>query len=340
MKAAIVNAFGPVEDMTVMDVADPTPGPGEVLIDVAAADVNYPDLLVIEGKYQIKPPLPFAPGKAVTGRIAALGDGVTEMAAGDRVIAYVEYGAYAEKVVAPAQSTFPLPEPLDFARAAASALTYQTAYFALFERARFTPGDTVLVLGASGGVGMAAVQLAQARGAGRVIGTARGKAGCALAREAGCDAVIDVANGDLREGLRQGVRDAMAADGADATGGVDIVIDPLGGDYTAAAMRAMAWCGRLVVIGFAAGDIPALRSNYLLLKNIAVLGLQWSDYRDRTPAKVAAAQAEINEHWQEGRLHPQMTDAFPLDGAARALADLRDGRIKGKIVLTTDAGDR
>ena len=332
MKAVIVSAFAPFDHAVYAEVPDCQPESGEVVIDVVAADVNFPDLLVMEGRYQIKPPLPFSPGKAATGIVSALGEGVSGLSIGDRVIVFAEYGLYAEKARVPVAMCLPLPAAIPFEAAAASALTYQTAYFALKDRAGFRAGDRVLVLGASGGVGLAAVQLAKALRAGSVIGCARDAEGAVLAHEAGCDHVIVLDTPDIAANPRDAFREAVhnVTDGQ----GVDIVIDPVGGDLTGIAIRALDWCGRLVVIGFAAGDIPTVKANYLLVKNIAVSGLQWSDYRDRTPERVVAAQADIFDLWQAGKLSPQVSARFDLSEFKLALKLLNEGRAKGKIILT------
>lgn len=330
MKAVLVSEFAPFEQAVLAEVADPVPGRGEVLVDVRAAEANYPDILVIEGRYQVKPPLPFSPGKAAAGIVSALGGGVTGLAVGDRVAVQVAYGAYAEKLVARAESCFPMSEGMAFETAAALGLVYQTSLFALVERGGFRPGETVLVLGASGGVGSAAVQLARALGASRVIACTRGEDGAGVARSLGADHVVDVGMDDLREGLRAEVDAATDGHGA------DVVIDPVGGAAHAAALRAMAWCGRMVIVGFAAGDIPQIRSNYLLVKNIAVSGLQWSDYRDRQPEKVAEAQRKIFSLWTEGRLDPHISSVLPLARFREALEALRQGKAKGKIILSTN----
>ncbi|WP_385932426.1 NADPH:quinone oxidoreductase family protein [Tianweitania sediminis] len=310
-------------------MADPSPGRGEVLVDVAAAEANYPDILVMEGRYQVKPPLPFSPGKAAAGVVSALGEGVTRLAVGDKVAAQVEYGAYAEKLLARDESCFRIPDGMTFETAAALGLVYQTSYFALLERCQFQPGETVLVLGASGGVGSAAVQLAKAMGASLVIACTRGPEGAQVARSMGADHVIDTNRSDLREALRTEVSAVTNGHGA------DVVVDPVGGEAHAAAMRAMAWCGRMVIVGFAGGDIPAIRSNYLLVKNITVSGLQWSDYRDRSPEKVAQAQEAIFALWQAGKLDPHISKVLPLEQFGEALSALAEGRAKGKIVLST-----
>jgi NADPH2:quinone reductase len=326
MKAVLVRAFAPFEEARVEEVPDPEPGPGDVIVDVVAAEANYPDILVIEGRYQVKPPLPFSPGKAAAGRVAALGPGVTGLRLGDRVSLQVEYGAYAEKVRVRAEHCYAMPDSMSFDVAAALGLVYQTAHFALLDRAGFRPGDVVLVLGAAGGVGMASVQLAKALGARLVIGAA-GPAKAAVAEAVGAEAVIDASGADLRDRMREEV--ARLTDGH----GADIVIDPVGGALTTAALRALAWRGRLVVVGFASGEIPDIRANYLLVKNIGVMGLQWSDYRDRAPAQVAAAQREIFDLHLVGKLDPHIGRKLPLEAFREALALLRDRKAEGKIVL-------
>ncbi len=327
----MVRAFGPIDQAAVEEVPDPVPGPGEVLVAVRAAEANYPDILVIEGAYQIKPPLPFSPGKAAAGVIEAIGEDVAGFKPGDRVAVQVEYGAYAEKLIAPAATCYLMPEGLPFDKAAALGLAYQTAHFALVDRAGLQRGDCVLVLGASGGVGVASIQLAKALGARTVIGGVRAADDAEIAKAAGADHTIGLLMDNLRDGLRDAVRDATGGHGA------DVVIDPVGGDFNAAALRAMAWRGRMVIVGFASGDIPTIRSNYLLVKNIAVSGLQWSDYRDRDPQWVARVQAEIFDLYTRGMIDPPIDRTLPLARFADALTSLRDGAVQGKIVLSVDA---
>lgn len=327
MKAVLVREFGPVAQARVVEVADPTPREGEVVVDVLAAEANYPDILVMEGRYQIKPPLPFSPGKAAAGRISAIGTGVEGLRVGDPVAVQVEYGAYAEKLRARAEACFPMPASMPFEIGAALGLVYQTSHFALSERAGFRPGESVLVLGASGGIGSASVQLAKAMGASVVIGGVLGDENVEVARSIGCDHVVDLAMEDLHNGLREAVHAVTGGKGC------DIVIDPVGGDANAAALRAMAWCGRMVIIGFASGTIPTIKANYLLVKNIAVLGLQWSDYRDRKPGLVGKAQEEIFALWRQGKLNPFVSQTLPLDRFGEALEALRNSRVQGKIVL-------
>jgi NADPH:quinone reductase len=326
MRAIVVDAFGPPERLRVGARPEPAPAPGEVLVRVRAAPVNYVDLLVIGGTYQFRPSLPFVPGKGPAGVVAALGHRVRDWRLGERVLAMAEEGGWAEIVALPADQCYRLPPTMSFVEAASMSLVYDTAWFALRERARLEPGETVLVLGASGGVGLAAVQLAHAAGAQVLAGIARPERAPAV-RAAGADAVIDLSVADLREGLRAQVRAATEGHGA------DIVLDPLGGDFFAAALRALAWHGRLVVIGFAAGGIPTVRANYLLLKNIEVSGLQVSDYRKRRPREVARCFAEIFGLYDRGRIRPAAATMFPLERAGEALALLRDRRITGRAVL-------
>ena len=328
MRAIVVAAFGPPEGLHLAEAAAPVPGAGEVLVEIHAAPINYVDLLTIDGSYQFCPICPFIPGKGPAGVVAALGPGVTNIAVGDRVLAMAEAGGYAERVAVAADQCYRLPAAMSFVAAASLSLVYDTAWMALRERARIAAGESVLVLGAAGGVGRAAVQLARALGAGVVLAGITRPERAKTARAAGADAVIDLARPDLRDSLREEV---YAATGGE---GVDIVIDPLGGAVTEAALRALAWRGRLVVVGFAAGGaFPTLRTNYLLLKNIEVSGLQISDYRKRRPAQLAECFAEIFALWERGKIAPAAATLFPLEEAARALALLRDRKITGRAVL-------
>ncbi|MFL5266380.1 MAG: NADPH:quinone oxidoreductase family protein [Stellaceae bacterium] len=327
MRAIIVDKFGAPERLRVRDVAEPVPRADEVLVTVHAAPVNYVDLLVIGGTYQFLPPLPFTPGKGPAGVVAALGRNVTSLQVGDRVLAMAEQGGYAEAVTVVANQCYRLPPSMSFTEAASLSLVYDTAWFALRERARLESGETVLVLGASGGVGQAAIQLAYEMGARVLAGILRPERAAAV-RAAGADAVIDLSAAHLRDSLRTQV--FAVTDGR----GADIILDPLGGTIFEAAVRALAWRGRLVVIGFAAGTIPTIRTNYLLLKNIEISGLQISDYRKRRPAQVAACFAEIFSLYEQGKVKPATATAFPLVRAGEALAALRDRRIAGRAVLT------
>ena len=326
MRAIVVDEFGPPEGLRLREAAVPVPGPGEILVETYAAPVNYVDALVVGGTYQFLPPRPFIPGKGPAGIVAALGAGVTDLRVGDRVLAMAETGGYAEAVAVAAGQCHRLPAGMSFAEAASLAVVYDTSWVALRGRARVVPGETVLVLGASGGVGHAATQLARAMGA-RVLGAISRPERAAAVRAAGADVIIDLSRPNLRDTLREQVH--AATDGR----GADVIIDPLGGEVFGAAIRALAWCGRLVVIGFAAGGIPTLRVNYLLLKNIEVSGLQITDYRYRRPDELKACYAELFSFYDRGLITPAPAVPFPLDRAGEALAAVRDRRIEGRAVL-------
>ncbi len=327
MKAVVVQAFGPAGEAGVANLPNPEPGHGEVRIATKAADINYPDILVMEGLYQVKPPLPFSPGKAGAGIVDAIGDAVTAFKPGDRVAFEVEYGAYAEQMICAGELCCPIPSEIPFETAAALTLAYQTGYYALLDRTQFKQDDAVLVLGATGAVGMASVQLAKALGAKTVLAGVRSMEKAEIARQSGADQVINLGMDDLRDGLRAAV--FAATDGH----GADVVIDPVGGEAHSAALRAMAWRGRMVIIGFASGDIPQIRSNYLLVKNITVSGLQWSDYRETDPAGVRHAQEHIFALAQAGKLKPHIARVFEMEEFAGALELLKEGKSEGKFVM-------
>lgn len=327
MNAAIVRQFGTPSAVTeVARLPRPVPGKGEVLLQVQAVSLNYVDLVVIAGRYQFKPSLPFTPGKGPAGVVVAVGEGVATPKVGARVLAMAEIGSYAEYVTAPANQCYALPDSMPFADAAAMALAYDTAWFALHERGRVKAGETVLVLGASGAVGHAAVMLAKAAGA-RVLAGITNPAKAPMLVDAGADAIIDLAAPDLREALREQVRAATGG------GAVDVVIDMLGDVYFEAALRALAWRGRLVVVGFAGGRIPEVKANYLLVKNIEVSGLQISDYRKRMPAEVAACFATIFALHAAGKVRPMPITTLPLADVAQALAWLAGRQVAGRLVL-------
>lgn len=333
MKAVIVRKFTDFDRAEVGDLPDPVPGKDQVVVDISAAETNYTDILYIEGTYQRKPQFPFSPGLAGAGRVSGLGEGVDTGLLGKKVLVMPDHGTWAEKVLAPSGYCFPAPEEMPCEVVASFGLSYQTAYFALTDRAQLSPGDIVLVLGATGGIGMAAVQLASALGAGKVFAATRGPKGAALAKEFGADAVFDSAMENLHDGLREAVRNATDGRGA------DVVIDPVGGEVSAAAMRALAWCGRLVVVGFASGEVPRFAGNYLLVRNIAVSGIQWTDYRARQLARTHAAQTHMFELWQDGRLRPRITATYPLERYGEALAAMKSGSASGKIILMTGRGN-
>ncbi len=313
MKAILVHELGSIDNGVLSEIAVPQPGPGQVLIDVHAVPVNYVDIVTISGKYQFKPKLPYTPGKGPAGVVSALGVGATGFAIGDRVIGMNEHSGYAQANVVDAVNVYKLPGALPFEEAASMSLGFDTSWMALRERARIKPGETVLVLGATGAVGSAAVQLAKAMGAGVVMGAVSSLARSAGVKEAGADAVIDLSTPDLRESLREQVFAATGRHGA------DIIIDPIGGDAFEAAMRSIAWRGRVVVLGFAAGAIPSIRVNYLMLKNCEISGMQISDYRRRMPELMQQCFAEIFQFYVEGKVKAPPFETMPLADYAKAM---------------------
>ncbi|HTK12899.1 MAG TPA: NADPH:quinone oxidoreductase family protein [Xanthobacteraceae bacterium] len=332
MRAVVIREFGPIESHALGDLPDPRPQAGEVVVDIKATAVNFVDILVVTGKYQFLPERPFAPGKLPAGIVHSIGAGVTRLKPGDRVLTLAEIGGYAQQVAVAADQCFKLPDGLSFVDAAAMSLVYDTSWFALKDRGRLKAGETVLVLGATGGVGLAAIQLAKAMGA-KVLAGVSTPAKAQLVRDAGADAIIDLSVENLRDALRDQVHDATGGQGA------DVIIDPLGGDIFDAAIRALAWRGRLVVVGFAAGRIPTIKANYLLLKNIEVTGVQVSDYRKRTPELMAECIRDIFAMYAAGKLKPAPTVTYPLKEFATALADVRDRRVAGRIVLEQTASN-
>lgn len=327
MRAALVKEFGPPSSLVVEEVPDLEPGPGEVVIEVAAVSINFPDILVVEGSYQNLPPRPFSPGKEAAGRVLAVGAGVERLAVGQRVLALVEYGAYAEQLRVPADLVMELPDAMSYEEAAAFGLVYSTAYFGLVRRGQLQPGETVLITGAGGGVGSAGVQLAKALGA-RVVALAQDDRKGEVARAQGADVVLTSTPETLRD-------DVLAAtDGK----GVDIVLEMLGGDFLTQIVRATAWEGRIVIVGFASGGQNPLKPGHLLVKNIAVLGLQSSDYRDRTPELMRSTMTEMFELFEQGLINGAVDTTFPLEDAAEALQYVKDGKVRGKAVLTTGRG--
>jgi NADPH2:quinone reductase len=326
MRAAFVREFGGPETLSLEDAPDPVAGPDDVVVDIQATAANFVDLLVIGGKYQFLPPRPFVPGKLPAGIVASVGANVRDLKGGDRVLTLAEQGGYATKVSVPAKECIRLPDAMSFVEAAAMALAYDTAWFAICERARAKAGESLLVLGASGGVGLAAIQLGKAYGM-RVLAGIANPAKQGLVREAGADAIIDLAAPDLRDSLREQVYAQTGRQGA------DVVLDTLGDDFFDAAIRAVAWRGRLVVIGFAAGRIPTLKVNYVLLKNMEVSGLQVSDYRKRMPDLMRQCYSEIFKLYEAGKLSAPPTTTFGLDDAQNALIALRDRQTLGRAIL-------
>lgn len=324
MRAMLCHAWGGPENLTLADVPAPEAGPGEVLVEVAAAGVNFADSLMVAGQYQEKPPFPFAPGMEAAGIVLAAGAGVSRVKPGDRVLALPDWGAYAEKVVARENNVFRLPDAMGFEAAAGFAITYGTAHGGLRWHANLRAGETLLVHGAAGGVGLAAVETGKAIGA-RVIATAGGPEKLAIAEAHGADELIDYRVEDIRERVK-----AMT-DGQ----GADVVFDPVGGDVFDASMRCIAWGGRILVIGFAAGRVPQIPANILLVKNVAAMGVHWSTYRKRAPERLAEEFAELFQWYETGKLKPHVSHRFDLSEAQTAIEMLTSRKSTGKVVLTT-----
>jgi NADPH2:quinone reductase len=324
MKAVLCKQYGPPSTLVVEEVPSPRPGPGQLLVEVHACGVNFPDTLIIQGKYQFKPELPFSPGAEVAGVVREVGDGVHGFRPGDRVIAATTWGGYAEETLAPAERTIRMPEGIDFPTAAAFLLAYGTSHHALKDRAALKPGETVLVLGAAGGVGLAAVEIAKAMGA-RVIAAASTREKLEVCREHGADATIDYSTEDLRARVK------ALTDGR----GVDVVYDPVGGELSEPALRSMAWRGRFLVVGFASGDIPNIPLNLPLLKGCSIVGVFWGAFMRNEPERNEEELRELVAWLLDGRLRPRISAVYPLERCADALDDVTSRKVTGKVVLTT-----
>jgi NADPH2:quinone reductase len=328
VKAVLCKQHGPPESLVVEDLPSPTPGPGQVVISMKAASVNFPDVLIIQNKYQVKPPLPFSPGSELAGVVKTVGEGVTRFKPGDRVMAITTYGAFAEEVASDEARLVPIPDGMDFPTASAFLLTYGTSDHALSDRGQLEPGERLLVLGAAGGVGLSAVEIGKALGA-YVIAGASSAEKLALCRDHGADAGIDYAAEDLRERIE-------ALTGGD---GVDVVYDPVGGRYTEPALRSLRWRGRLLVVGFAAGEIPKIPLNLTLLKGCSIVGVNIGGFARRESDHFAARVGQLTRWFQEGRLRPHVSETMPLERAPDALARMAARQVKGKIVLLTGHHD-
>ncbi|MDR5652081.1 NADPH:quinone oxidoreductase family protein [Ruixingdingia sedimenti] len=321
MHAYRIEAFGTAPRLC--EIARPEPGPGEVLVRIAACGLNFADLLMLKGEYQERPATPFTLGMEVAGTVAALGPGVAGPAPGTRVAVFAGSGGLAEWGVFPAARALPIPDAMPFAEAAGFQIAYGTSHLALDHRARLQPGETLLVTGAAGGVGLTAVEIGKRMGA-RVIACARGADKLAVARAAGADHLIDSATEpDLRAAVK-------------ALGGADVVYDPVGGDTFMAALRATRPEGRLIPIGFAGGGVPQIPANLLLVKNLTVIGLYWGGYMNFRPEVLTGSLAELLRWYAAGELHPHVSDIFPLAEAGAALACLRERRSTGKVVVTME----
>jgi NADPH2:quinone reductase len=323
MRAIRCNHYGPPETLVTETLPDLQPGAGEVVIDVKAASVNFPDVLIIENKYQFKPELPFTPGAEVAGVVRSVGQGVTHLRPGMRIVAYTRTGGFAEQALAPAGACVPLPDDADFAVAAAFTLAYGTSHHAVVDRAALKAGETMLVLGAAGGVGLAAIQIGKALGA-RVIAAASSDAKLAVCTEYGADATIQYERDDLRE------RIAALTDGR----GPDVIYDPVGGAYAEPAFRSIGWRGRYLVVGFANGEIPKLPLNLALLKGASIVGVFWGEFAKREPQRNAAAFEQMTGWLRAGKLRPHISARYALEDTPRALNDMAARRVTGKIVIT------
>jgi NADPH2:quinone reductase len=322
MRALVCKEYGPPESLVIEEQDDPVPGPGQVCIDVAAAGINFPDVLSIAGKYQVKTPTPFIPGNEAAGVVAAIGDGVTRYKIGDKVIINSTGGAFAEKCVASELTTAPLPDDLSFEQGAGFSVTYGTSAHALKQSANLQPGETVLVLGAAGGVGITAVEIAKAMGA-KVIAAASSDAKLEFARSAGADETINYSKVPLKETVKE------LTDGK----GADVVYDPVGGELADQAFRATAWHGRYLVIGFASGDIPEFPANIALLKEASIIGVWWGTWAMKNPKLQVQNMMEMVALVKAGTLTPRVTESYLLDEFAAAFKAITERRALGKVTL-------
>ena len=322
MRAVLCTRHGMPEDLVLAEIPEPVPGPGQLLVDVHASALNFPAVLMIQGKYQSQPPMPFSPGGEIAGTVAGLGSGVTGWQIGDRVFGGTGSGGFAERVVVPAGAMRRMPAAMDFAAASGISTTYGTSYYALKQRAALQPGETLLVTGAGGGVGIAAVELGAAMGA-RVIAAASSAGKLALARSAGASDLIDYSDGKLKEKVKA------------LTGGrgVDVIYDPVGGALFDDCIRSIAWYGRVLVIGFADGEIPKLPTNLVLLKSCQVIGVFYGAWTARDPESTAQNMREIVGLCESGKLQPRIGARFPMEDFAPAMRCLMERRALGKVVL-------
>jgi NADPH2:quinone reductase len=326
MRVAQIFEFGGLDALRLQDVAEPRPGPGEVLIKVRAVGLNFADTLILRNRYQVTPPLPFSPGSEITGIIEAAGAGVTGFKPGQRVVAYTGGNGCREKVVTKASNAVAIPDGVSDEAAAALSVTYGTALHGLKDRGRLQPGETVAVLGAAGGAGLAAVEIAKLMGA-RIIAVASSEEKLALARAHGADESIDYAAEDLKTRLKALTKPK----------GVDVFYDPVGGDYAEAGLRAMAWDGRYLVVGFASGAIPCLPLNLVFLKGCAIVGVYWPAFVEREPERHRANMVELLDWCRSGLIAPHIHARFALGETAAALALIEGRKVTGKVIVDPQA---
>lgn len=327
MKAVLCRRYGPPDSLTLEDVPALVPGPKQVVIAVHAAGVNFPDTLIIEGKYQFKPDMPFSPGGEVAGVVKRVGDEVTDLQVGDRVLAPLGWGGYAEEAIAESWRVMPIPSTMEFATASAFVLTYGTSHHALQDRAQLRPGETLLVLGAAGGVGLAAIEIGKAMGA-RVIAAASSDEKLAVCAAHGADALIQYERDDLRARIKQ------ITEGR----GVDVVYDPVGGAFSEPALRSTAWNGRFLVVGFAAGNIPSIPLNLPLLKGCAIVGVFWGAFARNEPERNARNMRQLFDWFEQGKVRPHICARYPLTRAADAMKAVANRSAKGKVVIVVAEG--
>ena len=325
MKALICNEFGSPDSLILAETEAPTPAKGEILIDIKAAGVNFPDILTVQGKYQFKPELPFIPGAEVCGIVTAIGEGVTSRKVGDKVFATLQVGAFSEQCVVNEHATVALGATMSFEQGAGFAITYGTSYYALKQRANIQSGETLLVLGAAGGVGIATIQIAKAMGA-KVIAAASSEEKLDFACEAGADLRINYST----EKLKDRVKELTGGKGA------DVIYDPVGGDISEQAFRSIAWDGRFLVIGFASGPIPAIPLNLALLKGASMIGVFWGAWAARSPRESRDNFDELIAMVDSGKFSPLVTEVYPLDDFKAAFASISERRAKGKVILSND----
>jgi len=324
MRAVLCKELGTPESLVLEEVPGLIPGPGQVLISVQACGVNFPDTLIIQGKYQFKPDLPFSPGGEISGVVKQVGSGVDSLKIGDRVIAFSTWGGFAEELVVDQNRTVIISDKMDYERASAFVLTYGTSYHALKDRAHLREGETLLVLGASGGVGLAAIQLGKAMGA-TVIAAASNPEKLSACQENGADYVINYAQDDLRQSVKEITKGR----------GVDVIYDPVGGSFSEKALRDMSWGGRFLVVGFAAGEIPKVPLNIPLLKGCSVVGVFWGEFTKREPDLNKQNNQELMDLFDQGKISPHIHRVYPLEKAGEALNELLQKRVIGKVVLST-----
>lgn len=322
MKAIVCKQWGPPDSLELQELPELQVTEGHVLIDVKAAGVNFPDVLIIQNKYQFKPELPFSPGSELAGVVSAVGAGVKHVKVGDRVIAFIGYGAFAEQVLAPAAAVMPMPAGMDFDIAAAITLTYGTSHHAVVDRAQLKAGETMLVLGAAGGVGLAAIEIGKALGA-RVIAAASSEEKLQVCREHGADACINYSSSDLRAAIKETC----------GPNGPDVIYDPVGGAYSETAFRSIAWRGRYLVVGFANGEIPKLPLNLALLKGASLMGVFWGEFAKREPKANLLAMQQVLQWMSEGKVRPHISARYALADTAQALKAMEARKVTGKVVI-------